>query len=153
MKIQLLTIDDDLEHLVAKINSACWDSANDIVEYSVSALRTYLTREGTIFLACYETSAEEDSALLGIASSRIEIKPYDCSQWLYVDELDVCADKRRSGAGTFMMQALIKIAEERGCDELWLGTESDNIPANALYRSLKPDEVTQFIGYTYEFDI
>lgn len=48
------------------------------------------------------------------------------------------------------MQTLIEIAEREGCEEVWLGAEVKNAPANALYRSLDPDEVTQVIGYTYE---
>ena len=50
------------------------------------------------------------------------------------------------------MQTLIEIADARGCEELWLGTEVDNLPANTLYLSLKPDEVSSFVGYNYEMD-
>jgi ribosomal protein S18 acetylase RimI-like enzyme len=82
----------------------------------------------------------------------MEIKPYDKERWLYVDEVDVCSEQRKKGAGKAIMRKLIEIAEDTGCDEVWLGTEVDNQPANALYRSLDPDEVEQFIGYTYETD-
>jgi ribosomal protein S18 acetylase RimI-like enzyme len=51
-----------------------------------------------------------------------------------------------------MMRELIAIARESGCQEVWLGTEVDNIPANALYKSLQPDEVEQFVGYSYYVD-
>ena len=50
------------------------------------------------------------------------------------------------------MQRLLEIAEENGCEELWLGTEFDNAPANALYASLTPDDVSRVIGYTWETD-
>ena len=35
---------------------------------------------------------------------------------------------------------------ELGCEEAWLGTETDNEPAKALYRRYKPeeDEVIQY---------
>jgi len=69
-----------------------------------------------------------------------------------VDELDVCANQRKRGAGTAIMQKLLEHAENAGCEEVWLGTEVDNTAANALYSSLNPDEVEQFIGYTYELD-
>ena len=149
MEVKILTLEDDLEKVVSGINSAAWDIKNDISEYTVSALESYLQRKDTIFLACYETTGVTHT-LLGIASSRIEIKPYGEELWLYVDEVDVCRDHRQKGVGKFMMQHLIEIATNEGCKEIWLGAEIDNLPANALYRSLKPDQVTDVIGYTYE---
>lgn len=151
MNVKAVTLEDDLDKIVANINASSWDSANEISGYTASSLRAYLEREDTIFLACYET-AWADSALLGIASSRIEIKPYGKERWLYVDEVDVCADKRQKGVGKFIMQKLMEIAKDEGCEEIWLGTEADNRPANALYRSLNPDDIAKVIGYTYETD-
>ena len=87
-----------------------------------------------------------------MASSRIEIKPYDQELWLYVDEVDVCSDQRQKGAGKAIMSKLIEIAKDKGCEEVWLGTEVDNLPANALYRLLDPDDVANVVGYTFETD-
>lgn len=151
MKAREITLDDDIHSLVAEINHASWDEANDMSEYDCESLRKYLERTDTVFIACH-AEPEQGAALLGIASSRIEIKPYRSELWLYVDEVDVCADQREKGAGKLIMQTLIKIAEREGCEELWLGTEVGNAPANALYRSLDPDEVANVIGYTYETD-
>jgi ribosomal protein S18 acetylase RimI-like enzyme len=67
-----------------------------------------------------------------------------------VDEVDVCSNQRRKGAGKAIMQKLIEIAYEKGCEEVWLGAEAQNMVANALYLSLKPDEVSQVIGYTFD---
>jgi aminoglycoside 6'-N-acetyltransferase I len=80
------------------------------------------------------------------------MKPYGKELWLYVDEVDVCANQRKKGAGKLIMQTLIEMAKSVGCEEVWLGTEVENAPANALYRSLDPDEVSTVIGYTYETD-
>jgi len=149
--VSVISINDDLQRLVDEINSASWDDANEMSEYGVEALVEYLTSQDTLFVACHEIT-EEDRTLLGFASSRFEIKPYDKSRWLYVDEVDVCADQRQRGAGKAIMRKLIEVAENSGCEELWLGTEVDNLAANALYRSLDPDEAEKFIGYTYETD-
>lgn len=151
MIITEISINDQLDAIVADINQASWDEANEISTYDVDSLKAYLKREDTIFITCYE-AADEGTVLLGMASSRVELKPYKKTRWLYVDEVDVCTDHRKKGAGAKMMQALLDIAQSRGCEELWLGTEVDNIAANALYQSLKPDEVLNFIGYTYETD-
>lgn len=149
MAVVVVTLADDLEMLVQEINRANWDSANDIPEYDAASLSTYIARQDTLFVACRD-AGESASTLLGIASARFEVKPYSQKSWLYVDEVDVCVDQRRRGAGKAMMRKLIEIAKESGCEEVWLGTEVDNGPANALYRALDPDDVTQVLGYTYE---
>lgn len=151
LKARKISLDDDLLNLVEEINRASWDEANEMCEYDVESLRAYLERQDTVFIACHEYS-ESRPILLGIASSRLEIKPYGKELWLYVDEVDVCADQRTKGVGKLIMQTLIEIAEKEGCEEVWLGTELDNAPANALYRSLGPNNVSNVIGYTYETD-
>ena len=148
MEIAVVSTSDNLSAIVDEINSAVWDEANALPKFDEASLRAYLTRQDTIFLTCHGS----DGALTGIASSRIEMKPYNQELWLYVDEVDVCVDQRQKGAGKAIMKRLLDIAEENGCEELWLGTEVDNHPANALYRSLDPDDVSQVIGYTYETD-
>ena len=73
-------------------------------------------------------------------------------RWLYVDEVDVCADQRQKGAGKAIMEKLIALAETADCEEVWLGTEADNLAANALYRSLDPDDIGEVVGYTFEME-
>jgi GNAT superfamily N-acetyltransferase len=147
-----ITSADDLARLVAEINDASWDEANDMAAYDVDELAAYLDRQDTVFVACHHIDGMT-RALLGIASGRLEIKPYDRERWLYVDEVDVCADLRRRGTGTAIMQKLLEIARDAGCVEVWLGTEVDNHPANALYGSLDPSERETFVGYTWEISV
>ena len=146
--VSLITRADDLSKIVDEINHASWDRANEMSVYDVESLFTYLERQDTLFVTCHDI-ASEPRTLLGIASARIEIKPYGRELWLYVDEVDVCSDQRRKGAGKAIMQKLIEIANEKRCEEVWLGAEVANMAANALYLSLKPDEVTQVVGYTF----
>ena len=148
MEVVVITRDDDLQKLAQDINDAAWDDANEISAYDGNALMAYLDRQDTLFVACYEGGA--DKTLLGIASGRFEIKPYAHERWLYVDEVDVCANHRQKGVGKAIMQKLISLAEDADCEEVWLGTEVDNQPANALYLSLEPDDVASVVGYTYE---
>ncbi len=149
IRVKVLGRDDDLQQLVNDINSASWDEANEMSTYDADALLDYLHHQGTVFVVCHDTTGDR-STLLGIGSARLEFKPYGRERWLYVDEVDVCADQRKKGAGKAIMTKFIEIAKESGCDEVWLGTESDNHAANALYRSLDPDDVGQVVGYTYE---
>lgn len=148
---KVISVSDNLTQIVNDINAAQWDEANDITEYHEGALRQYLQRADTVFVTCYDNTATE-AVLLGIASGRVEIKPYDATQWLYIDEVDVCVNQRRKGAGREIMESLCRIAVERDCELVWLGTEPYNTAANALYKSLDPDEVEPFTGYCYELD-
>jgi len=147
--ISIVSLDEDLTSIVNDINQASWDDANELTSYDVPSLAAYLQRQDTLFVTCYEHPAN-DRALLGIASARFELKPYAREKWLYVDELDVCVNHRKKGVGKTIMRTLLEIAKDTNCVEVWLGTEVDNIPANALYNSIDPDDVEQFIGYTFE---
>ena len=150
MKIRQITAADDLTRITDQINRCAWDEDNEISEYDANSLASYLERQDTVFVVCWEDEAEQ--VLLGMASSRIEIKPYAGERWLYVDEVDVSAAHRRKGAGKQIMQFLIDFAEDNNCEEVWLGTEADNEPAKALYRSLDPDDVADVVGFTWETD-
>ncbi|MEM7096779.1 MAG: GNAT family N-acetyltransferase [Pseudomonadota bacterium] len=148
LSVVTITPDDDLDQITEQINSAQWDEANALEIYTPSALAKYLASEGAVFVACYDISANTRT-FCGMASARILLKPYEHETWLYVDEVDVCVDQRQKGAGRALMRALIEISEANDCEELWLGTEVDNFPANALYQSLDPDDVAQVVGYTF----
>lgn len=152
MTTEVIGAEDDLSQVVRSINQASWDSENEMSTFDAASLRTYLQREDTLFVACYESDVA-GAALMGFASSRFQHKPYAMEKWLYVDELDVCADQRRKGAGAAIMRKLIELARDAGCDEVWLGAEATDIAANALYQSLDPDDVTRVVGYTYELDV
>ena len=151
MTVKIISPSDDLIQIVDEINNASWDESNEISKYDAESLLSYLKRQDTLFVTCHLIQSGK-SIFLGMASARLEIKPYDKQLWLYVDEVDVCADQRQKGAGKALMKKLIEIASLKGCEEVWLGAEVENIPANALYRSMEPDDVAQFVGYTYEID-
>ena len=47
-----------------------------------------------------------------------------------------------------MLDAMFAIGREHGCEEAWVGTEPDNVPARALYESR--DSVAEpFVMYVY----
>ncbi len=144
-----ITADSNLQQLVDEINAASWDTANEMHPFDIISLQTYLRHDGTVFVACHEL-VDRTRTLLGIASARLEVKPYASGRWLYVDEIDVCANQRRKGAGRAMMKELLAIARQAGCAQVWLATEPDNEAANALYCSLDPHDVEQVVGYTYD---
>ena len=149
LKIKIASLEDDLKALAEQISQSSWDAENDGDDYSSESLETYLKKEDTIFVACYLEEVGEQ-VLAGMSSGRIEQKPYNFEKWLYIDEVDTCSNHRQKGAGTAMMNALLKCAKDNDCEEVWLGTESDKDVARKFYESLDPDEIDEVVGYTFE---
>ncbi len=54
---------------------------------------------------------------------------------LYLDEIGTGDDWRRKGAARLLMRKVFERADEAGIDEIWLGTEPDNLPARGLYEA------------------
>ena len=53
---------------------------------------------------------------------------------LYIDEVGVAAGYRRRGIARRMLAAMLAHGRAIGCEEAWVGTEPDNLPAQMLYR-------------------
>jgi ribosomal protein S18 acetylase RimI-like enzyme len=89
--------------------------------------------------------AIEEGIVIGQCAGVIHRHP-DKATELYVDEVGTASTHRRQGIARAMLDELFRWGRERGCEEAWLGTELDNEPANALYRSYTPteDEAMQF---------
>jgi len=145
LQIVRLTASDDLVRLADQIESADWDDANDMGDYSADSLAAFAADPNRYFLV-----ARKSDQLAGVASASIQLKPYQHELWLYVDEVDVVPSFRKQGVGKAMMNQLLRIAEANDCVEMWLGTENDNESALALYKSMNPDEVEAFVGFTWK---
>jgi ribosomal protein S18 acetylase RimI-like enzyme len=145
IKVTRLSAQDDLNKVILNIQKASWVKASEILseDYSVGNLNLFLENVDNVFIVAYS-----DELFAGMASAKLMNKP-NGDIWLYIDEVDVCEDKLRQRIGTALISYLLNFAQVSGCHEVWLGTEVDNIPANALYTSLDPSEIQNFIGYTY----
>jgi ribosomal protein S18 acetylase RimI-like enzyme len=72
---------------------------------------------------------------------------------LFVNELGTRDGWQRQGIATALMTRALAIARDRGARGTWLGTESDNTPAIAFYRSLAASELAGvFFGWDGAFD-
>ena len=49
-----------------------------------------------------------------------------------------------------LMTRFLELAAENGCEEAWLATESDNLPAQRLYESFDSAEGEAIIGYAFD---
>ena len=92
--------------------------------------------------------AIDDGSVVGIGTANEYLHP-DKPVQFWVQEMGVAPSHQRRGIGSRLLEMLLDIARERGHAEAWLGTENDNTPARALYRSLGGEE-EPFVMYTFK---
>jgi ribosomal protein S18 acetylase RimI-like enzyme len=73
---------------------------------------------------------------------------------LFVYEVDVAETHRRRGIGSELLARLAELARERGIDHGFVLTDTDNGPANSLYRSAggASNKVVVEWDFSYEDD-
>lgn len=103
-------------------------------------LAAYLREPGHIMVLAFE-----GDLVVGQCAGVLHKHP-DKTTELYVDEVGTASTHRRLGIARLMMDELFAWGRELGCVEAWLGTETDNEPAKALYRGYRPteDETIQY---------
>ena len=72
---------------------------------------------------------------------------------LYIDEVGVAAGYRRRGIARRMLEAMLEHGKAIGCEEAWVGTESDNLPARELYGKRHGPEdggAEEFVMYVFK---
>ena len=93
--------------------------------------------------------AIEQDKVVGMATGLFYFHP-DKPLEFFVNEVGVAENHHRRGIGKRLMEALFEAARARGVGYAWVGTETDNVAANALYRSLGPSGEGMVV---YEFDL
>lgn len=95
--------------------------------------------------------AVDDGTVVGMASA-VEYFHPDKQPQLWINEVGVASTHRRQGIGRRLVEALVRIAEERVCIFAWLGTDVENIAAQACFKSV-PDVEEPQPFLLYEWDI
>ncbi|MDR7223919.1 GNAT family N-acetyltransferase [Aminobacter aminovorans] len=95
--------------------------------------------------------ALDDGQVVAQAAGMIH-RHVDKPSELYVDEVGVSPAWQRRGIANLLMDALFAAGREAGCEEAWLGTEPDNLPARALYdrRKEPAGPAETFVMYLYD---
>ncbi len=116
--------------------------APDVFDEPVDTVRlgAYLRAPGHIMVVAFD-----GEMIVGQCAGVVHRHP-DKPTELYVDEVGTASTHRRQGIARAMLDELFAWGRELGCTEAWLGTELDNIAANALYRGHAPteDEAIQY---------
>jgi len=92
--------------------------------------------------------AFEGAQGVAFASGTVLLHP-DKPPSMFINEVGTREEHRRKGHGAAVTRALLDHARAIGCSGVWLGTEPDNDPALALYRSLGGDECP-FVGFGWD---
>ena len=95
--------------------------------------------------------AIEDGLVVGFASAVHYVHP-DKPAELWINEVAVIEAHRSRGLAKQMLAALFNRGRALGCKTAWVLTDTDNIPARALYASAGGRELSQNTVHV-EFDL
>lgn len=96
--------------------------------------------------------AVDNPIVVGMASA-VEYFHPDKPPQLWINEVGVASTHRRQGIGRKLVEALITFAQDRGCIYAWLGTDTNNIAAQACFSSVPGVEKPQpFLLYEWDFE-
>jgi ribosomal protein S18 acetylase RimI-like enzyme len=138
-RIEIRVLGPGEENVLAKVAPGVFDEAID-----PELARAYLGEPRYRIVV-----ALDGDLVVGMATGYSYFHPDKAAEF-YVNECGVDDAYLRQGIAKRLMQKLFDCAREAGCTYAWLGTETDNDAANALYRSLggKGQEMN-----FYEFDL
>ncbi len=77
--------------------------------------------------------ALDDGVVIGFASAVHYVHPDKPSPELWINEVGVASGHRARGVGRAILQSLLDVGRELGCDEAWVLTERGNSAAMRLY--------------------
>ena len=96
--------------------------------------------------------AVDSQAVVGMASA-VEYFHPDKPPQLWINEVGVALSHRQQGIGRRLIQKLVATAKERGCVYAWLGTDVDNVAAQACFSSVPAVKTPQpFLLYEWELE-
>lgn len=87
----------------------------------------------------------------GFVSAVELLHPDEPKPEMFLNELGVDPAFQRRGIATALIQELIRLCKSRGCSEMWLGTEEDNVAAIRTYETTGAKR-ENFVLFTYQID-
>ncbi len=119
--------------------------AADVFDEPVIAARlaAYLAAPGHLMLV-----ALHDGQIVAQVAAVVHRHP-DKKTELYIDEVGVTPALQRRGIARRMLDEIFAWGRELGCEEAWVGTEPDNLPARALYER-RGGPAESFVMYVCE---
>jgi aminoglycoside 6'-N-acetyltransferase I len=88
-----------------------------------------------------------DGKVVGQAAAVIHRHPDKLTE-LYIDEVGVSPNLQRRGIARRLLEEMFAIGRDLGCEESWVGTETDNVGARGLYES-RGATAEPYVMYVY----
>jgi aminoglycoside 3-N-acetyltransferase I len=82
--------------------------------------------------------------------SGVETTHPDKGTEMFIYELGVAPAARLQGVATELVRALADVARAAGCYGMWVGTETDNVAAQATYRKAGSNEQAPFVLMSWD---
>lgn len=136
LELSTYWIKPDNADLLGRVAAGVFDHAIDPVR-----LEAYLANS-----ANWMGVALADGMVVGMVMAVIHTHP-DKPTELFLDEIGTGDDWRRQGIARRLMAGVFERADAEGIEEIWLGTETDNIPARGLYEGFKHEREDAVIYY------
>jgi aminoglycoside 3-N-acetyltransferase I len=140
---RLRPTDRDLAKIVEQINGASMEIGEQFTQHS---LTEFLADDRNIYLTVHA-----DGQLAGTLHAIVYVHPAG-QRYVYVDEVDTDEAFRRRGVATAMLRMAREIARGMEAHAVWLGADTGNDAAHALYRSFGARDIEPGVIYTYEID-
>ena len=139
MSIEIIRLSADNTSLLENV-------AGDVFDAHIvpARLAAYLAHETNLMFL-----AVADGLVVGQVAACIHRHPDQATE-LYVDNLGVAEDFRRQGIARRLIETILDLGRSLGCEEWWVGTEEDNVPARRLYETFGEEAV---LAAFYEFDL
>ena len=147
MTIDIVRIDASQTHLLERIAPEVFDEP-----VRPDRLGAYLKQGNHMLLLALDWEDVDEAGrplVVAQCAAVLHLHP-DKETELYVDELGTALGYRRRGIGRDLMLAIFQWGRELGCEVSWLGTEVDNVEANALYEKLPDVKISSAIIYEYD---
>ena len=105
-------------------------------EPTIGHLQRMLGQDSNYVIAAITNSGTEGAPVGFLTAYRMPALGCDASM-VYIFEIEVIPSYRRRGIGKRMIELLKTICLESDVEDIWVGTENDNIAAKRLYESTR----------------
>jgi ribosomal protein S18 acetylase RimI-like enzyme len=119
--------------------------ANGVFDEPVNPKRlaAYLAEAGHLMIV-----ALADDEVVAQSAAVIHRHPDKLTE-LYIDEVGVAPSFQRQDIARRLLDVMFALGKALGCEEAWVGTEHDNVPARSLYTS-RGSAAEPFVMYVFK---
>lgn len=143
--------EDDIPAIVNLLNECdqfYGDEITEEVSERAQAIESALFDKDRFAYALLATN--EDGQAIGFASYSFLWPAAGSSRSLYLKELYVTRDHRKSGAGRRLMQELFDVAKRENCTRVEWTTDTTNVDAQSFYESLGESTFSGKLFYRHD---